>query len=357
MTGLIIKNEDTITVREGEELDAEILLQFLRKKITNLPEGELKIRQFGAGHSNLTYELEIGSWQAVLRRPPLGPVAAKAHDMEREFNVLSALHPVYHTAPKPLVFSNDLSITGSPFFIMERRHGIVLDTDFPLGTEAKEEMGRKVSETMVDKLVELHAIDYEKTALIGMVKPDGFLERQVHGWIGRYEKARTSDIEDVGALTAWLQKNIPESGEPTIIHYDYKVNNSMFSPDYAQMTGLFDWEMTTVGDPLADVGAALSYWMQADDPEMLLHGLGEPPITIQKGFYTRHEFIERYAEKSGRDMTNINYYLTFAYFKLAVICQQIFYRYKKGQTKDERFAHMDKFVQTLVKQAMKGTKK
>lgn len=348
---------DTIPVRSGEELDAEILTEFLRRSIEGLPEGELKIRQFGSGHSNLTYELEMGTWQAVLRRPPLGPVAAKAHDMEREFNVLSALHPVFHTAPKPLIFSDELSITGSPFFIMERRSGIVLDTDFPDGTEMTEEIGRKISEIMVDKLVELHAIDYKKTALADMVKPDGFLERQVQGWIGRYEKAKTSDIPEVAALTAWLQWNMPESAEPTIIHYDFKLNNGMFSSNYTEMTGLFDWEMATVGDPLADVGAALSYWMQADDPAMLLNGLGKPPITIKKGFFTRDEFIARYAEKSGRDMTAINYYSTFAYFKLAVICQQIFYRYKNGQTKDPRFANMDKFVETLMKQAMTGATK
>lgn len=357
MDRVIKTTNDTIPVRNGEELDEVALLQFLREKIDNLPEGELRIRQFGTGHSNLTYELEIGNWQAVLRRPPLGPVAAKAHDMEREFNVLSALHPVYQAAPKPLIFCDDPSILGSPFFVMERRHGIVLDTAFPTGTNATEELGRKISEMMVDKLVELHAIDYKKTALVEMVKPDGFLERQVQGWIGRYEKAKTSAIEEVSILTTWLQNNIPESVEPTIIHYDYKLNNAMFSPDYSEMTGLFDWEMTTVGDPLADVGAALSYWMQADDPTMLLHGLGQPPITIQKGFFTREEFIARYAEKSGRDMANINYYSTFAYFKLAVICQQIYYRYKNGQTKDARFAHMDKFVETLMKQAMIGTTK
>ena len=354
---MIKTTKDTIPVRSGEELDEETLLQFLRENISDLPEGELKISQFGAGFSNLTYELEIGTWQAVLRRPPLGPVAAKAHDMEREFNVLSALHPVYQTAPKPLVFSNDLSILGSPFFVMERRHGIVLDTGFLDEKDSTGEIGRKISEIMVDKLVELHAINYKKTVLVDMVKPDGFLERQVQGWIGRYEKTKTSVIEEVVVLTTWLQKNIPKSSESTIIHYDYKLNNAMFSSDYSEMTGLFDWEMTTVGDPLADVGAALSYWMQADDPDMLLHGLGKPSITIQKGFFTREEFIARYAEKSGRDMTNINYYSTFAYFKLAVICQQIYFRYKNGQTKDARFANLDKFVELLVKQAMTGTTK
>jgi aminoglycoside phosphotransferase (APT) family kinase protein len=347
--------QDTIPVRSGEELDSEKLVQFIHEQISGLPDGKLNIRQFGAGHSNLTYALEIGDWEAVLRRPPLGPIAPKAHDMKREFNVLSALHPVFPTAPKPIVYSEDLAIIGSPFFMMERRHGIVLDTEFPAGTGEREDLGKQLSEMMVDKLVELHAIDYTKTALAEMVKPAGFLERQVNGWIGRYEKSKTAEIAEVEKLTSWLKRNIPESPESTIIHYDYKLNNMMFSQDYSEMTGLFDWEMTTVGDPLADVGAAMSYWMQADDPEMLLNALGKPPLTVHKGFFTRDEFIARYAEKSGRDMSNIHYYTTFAYFKLAVICQQIFYRYEQGQTNDPRFKHMDKFVYSLVCHALAET--
>ncbi|MDS9471591.1 phosphotransferase family protein [Sporosarcina pasteurii] len=348
---------DTISIRKGEELNPEKLAHFLHNKVDGLPEGELNIRQFGTGHSNLTYALEIDGWEAVLRRPPLGPIAPKTHDMKREFAILSALNPVFPTAPKPIVFSDDLSITGSPFFIMERRHGIVLDSEFPVGTEDQEALGQHLSEQMVDKLVELHAIDYKQTALADMVKPDGFLERQVHGWIGRYEKAKTSEIAEVEQLTTWLIQHIPKSPEPTIIHYDYKFNNAMFSHDYTSMNGLFDWEMATVGDPLADVGAAMSYWMQADDPVMLLNGLGKPPLTTKKGFYTRDEFIASYAEKSGRDMTDIHYYTTFAYFKLAVICQQIYYRYKKGQTNDPRFKNMDKFVYSLVCHSLMETSK
>lgn len=347
--------QDTIPVRLGEELNLEKLNDFLRAKIEGLPIGKLKILQFGAGHSNLTYDLKIGDWEAVLRRPPLGPVAPKAHDMEREFNILSILHPIFNTAPKPLVFTDDLSIIESPFFIMERRHGIVLDTSFPDGMVVTEKLRRDISELLVDKLVELHAIDYTETELINMVKPDGFLERQVHGWIGRYAKAKTSEIDEVTILTDWLQRNIPESPAPSIIHYDYKLNNAMFSHDYSEITGLFDWEMTTVGDPLMDVGAAMSYWMEAEDPEALRNSTGKPSITVQKGFFTREEFIACYAEKSGRDMTHIQYYITFAYFKLAVICQQIFYRYSIGQTKDSRFSQMDKFVHALIQQAIKGT--
>lgn len=273
-----------IPVRAGEELDKALLEQFLRREIENLPTGQLEVQQFGTGHSNLTYALQIGDWQAVLRRPPLGPVAPKAHDMEREYNILSALHPVFKTAPRPFVFSNDLSIVGSPFFVMERRHGHVLDSDFPENIRPTRELGQRISEKMVDLLVELHSLDYKQTALAGMAKPEGFMQRQVDGWIGRYERAQTDDIEGVGRLTEWMLTNMPVSQEPTIIHYDFKLNNALFSEDFSEITGLFDWEMTTVGDPLADLGAAMSYWTQEGDPDLLKKGLGKAPVTVLDGF-------------------------------------------------------------------------
>lgn len=348
---------DTIEVRPGEELDNQKLLHFLKEHIDGIPAGQLAIRQFSAGHSNLTYSLEIDGWEAVLRRPPLGPVAPKAHDMEREFRILSSLHESFQAAPKPFVFSDDLSIVGSPFFIMERRHGLTIDTKFPPGVEATKELGRRISELMVDTLVELHAIDYKQTALADLAKPDGFMARQVNGWIGRYERSQTDEIEGVEELAEWMKANIPKSQSPTIIHYDFKLNNVMFSNDFTGLTGLFDWEMTTVGDPLADLGAAMSYWIQEDDPELLKNGLSKASVTTGAGFYTRQEFIDSYARKSGRDISDFNFYLTFAYFKLAVICQQIYFRYKKGQTTDPRFAHFDKFVKSLVQYALITAKK
>ena len=345
---------DTIPVRASERIDEVKLLAFLKEQFPDIPEGKLEVTQFSAGHSNLTYCLKIGEFEAVLRRPPLGPVAKKAHDMVREFTILSALHPYFPTVPKPYFYIEDSAIIGSDFFLMERKNGIVLDTHFPEGKQNSVELARQISEIMVDSLVALHAIPYEKTALKNIVKPEGFMERQVQGWTERYDKVKTAELAEVSTLTAWLKENVPTNKEATIIHYDYKLNNAMFSQDYTEMVGLFDWEMTTVGDPLADLGVAMSYWMHADDPKMLLHAFGEPPITTLPGFYTREEFIARYAEKSGRDVSTINYYITFAYFKLAVICQQIYYRYAKGQTQDVRFAQMDKMVAALIKQASRA---
>jgi len=346
---------DTIEVRDGEQVDVTSLEAFLRARLPDLPAGTLMVRQFPAGHSNLTYSLQIGAWEAVLRRPPVGPVAAKAHDMEREYTILKELHPHFPLAPKPFLFTKDASIVGSPFFIMERKHGVVLDTDFPEGVQVTPELCQRLSHVMVRRLVDLHAIDHRRTALAQMTRPEGFMTRQVQGWSSRYERAKTDDVPGVDELMKWLTEHTPAESGSTVIHYDYKFNNAMFTPDLSQMVGVFDWEMTTVGDPLADVGTAMSYWIQADDPDLLKLGLGKPPVTVHDGFMTRRQFIEAYAQQSGRDVSHIHFYLTFAYFKLAVIVQQIFARWKAGQTHDARFAQMDQTVAHLVQYALMTT--
>lgn len=347
---------DTIQVRKGEELNQERLEQFIHEHIPDVPDVPMEIEQFSAGHSNLTYLLRFGEWETVLRRPPLGPVAPKAHDMKRESTVLKSLHALYNTAPKVYVFSEDESIVGSPFFIMERRKGVVVDTTFPKDVIYEPMIGKKISRLMVDRLVALHQVDYKQTDLVNLAKPEGFLERQVGGWIKRYDRSKTEEVPDVDKLTVWLQENIPESPAPTVIHYDYKLNNAMFSHDFSEMVGLFDWEMTTIGDPLADLGVAAAYWMEPDDPELLKGALGKPPVTVRDGFFSRREFLDDYATKSGRDISQIHYYLTFAYFKLAVILQQIYYRYVKGQTNDKRFAHFNQSVAGLIQHAWQTAK-
>ncbi|MDQ0976478.1 aminoglycoside phosphotransferase (APT) family kinase protein [Neobacillus niacini] len=346
-------NKDTIPVRKGEELNIPVLEQFLRSHIGNLPNSPLELLQFSAGHSNLTYQIKVGEWEAVLRRPPLGPVAPKAHDMEREFKIISELHPVFSVTPKPILFSNQLDIVNSPFFIMERKNGIVIDTSFPDEITVTKELCQQLSEIMVNKLVELHGINFKETRLGAISKPEGFMERQIHGWIGRYERAKTDEVDAVDTLKKYLTDPIPVEQSAAIIHYDYKFNNAMFNENLSEMVGLFDWEMTTVGDPLADLGVVMGYWHEVNDPEELKKGLGKAPVTVNEGFLTRKQFIELYAKKSGRDVTNMNYYLTFAYFKLAVICQQIYYRYKKGQTNDLRFANFNDKAKMLIEHAVK----
>lgn len=344
---------ETIRVREGEGFDLEAVEGYLRENIAGLPAGELEVEQFPSGASNLTYLLRIRSgggesaWEGVLRRPPFGPVPPKAHDMGRESGVLMRLSKSYPLAPAPYFFCDDESVIGAPFYVMEHRTGVVLDAEFPPGSEPTEELCRGISETAVDTLVELHAVDWEAAGLSDLGRPEGFLERQVEGWIGRYEKAKTDDYPEVEPLTRWLSENVPESPPATIIHNDFKLNNLVLDPeDLTEVRAVLDWEMTTIGDPLFDLAVSLSYWVEPDDPEDLKEVL--PTVTDTPGFFSRRKFMQRYAEKSGRDLSDMHFYLTFAYFKLAVILQQIYARYVAGQTADERFAQFGKRVQSLI---------
>ena len=338
---------ETIGVRAGEDFDAKTVERYLRERVDGLLEGELEVRQFPSGASNLTYLLKIGYWEGVLRRPPLGPVPPKAHDMGRESGVLAKLNAVFPLAPKPYFFCEDESVIGAPFYVMERRTGVVLDDSFPEGIEPDEELCRGVSRAVADTLVELHAVDLEASGLGDLGKLERFLQRQTEGWISRYDKAKTDEIQEVGPLTDWLATNVPESPEPTVIHNDYKLNNLVLDPDdLTEVRAVLDWEMATVGDPLFDLAVSLSYWVEPGDPDELKAVM--PTVTATPGFMTRKEIIDRYAEESGRDLSEMHWYVVFGYFKLAGILQQIFARWKNGQTKDERFATFDERVRTLI---------
>ncbi len=338
---------DTIDVREGEDFDLEAVEREVRERIEGLPEGDLEVRQFPSGASNLTYLLQIGTWQGVLRRPPLGPIPPKAHDMGRESGLLMKLHEAYPLAPKPYFFEPDEAVIGAPFYVMERRGGVVIGDSFPDGVEADETLRRGISRTVADTLAELHAVDWREAGLGEIGRPDGFLERQVKGWISRYDKAKTEEIAEVEPLTDWLANNVPDSLEPTIIHNDYKLNNLVLDPnDFTEVRAVLDWEMATVGDPLFDLAVSLSYWTEPDDPDELKEIL--PTVTSEGGFMTRRELIERYAERSGRDVSDMHWYTVFGYFKLAGILQQIHARWKSGQTRDDRFAAFGRHVWNLI---------
>jgi aminoglycoside phosphotransferase (APT) family kinase protein len=338
---------ETINVREGEAFNLEAVESYLRAHVEDVPEGELEVSQFPSGASNLTYLLKVGDWEGVLRRPPLGPVPPKAHDMGRESGILAKLNAVYPLAPKPYFFCDDESVIGAPFYVMERRTGVVLDDSFPDGVEPEGELCRGISRTVVDTLVELHAVDVKEAGLGDLGKPAGFLERQTEGWISRYEKAKTEEITEVEPLTKWLASDVPESPPPAIIHNDYKLNNLVLNPeDLTEVRAVLDWEMATVGDPLFDLAVSLSYWIEADDPDELKAVM--PTVTVTPGFMTRKELIDRYEEESGRDLSEMHWYVVFGYFKLAGILQQIYARWKSGQTTDERFATFGDRVRTLI---------
>jgi aminoglycoside phosphotransferase (APT) family kinase protein len=338
---------ETIRVREGEEFDLAAVERYLRERLEGIPEGELEVRQFPSGASNLTYLLRIGDWEGVLRRPPFGPVPPKAHDMGRESHVLAKLHEAYPLAPKPYFFCEDESVIGAPFYVMERREGVVVDDEFPEGVEPTLELCSGMSRTVADTLAELHAVDPGEAGLGDLGRPEGFLERQVGGWIERYDKAKTDEIEEVGPLTGWLAGAIPESPDPTIIHNDYKLNNLILNPDdLTEVRAVLDWEMATVGDPLFDLAVSLSYWTEPGDSHELKAVM--PTVTSTPGFMTRREFMDRYAYSSGRDLSEMHWYMVFGYFKLAVILQQIYARWKKGQTGDARFANFNQRLRTLI---------
>ena len=338
---------ETIEVREGENFDPSVVERYMREHIEGLPDGDLEVRQFPSGASNLTYLVKIGDWEGVLRRPPQGPLPPKAHDMGRESNLLMKLHEAFPLAPKPYFFTDDESIIGVPFYVMERREGVVVDDSFPEGVEPTKELRRGMSRMVVDTLVELHAVDWREAGLEELGRPEGFLERQVKGWIGRYDKAKTEEIEGVGPLTEWIFRGIPESPPATIVHNDYKLNNLLLNPeDLTEVRAVLDWEMTTIGDPLFDLAVSLSYWVEAGDSQELKEVL--PTVADTPGFMTRKEFVDYYAEKSGRDLSEMHWYMVFGYFKLAVILQQIYARWHKGQTKDQRFANFDERVKNLI---------
>ncbi len=326
---------ETIAVREGEAFDQERLDRYLKDRIEGTG-GPLSVKQFAGGHANLTYMLKYGEREYVLRRPPLGAVANKSHDMGREYRVLSALYKKFLPAPQALIYSDDTSIIGAPFFIMERKKGTVVRTGVPpeFGSGLDKEKNRIISETLVDTLVELHQVDYRAIGLDGLGRPEGYMERQVLGWADRYDRAKTKEIDFLKDLKAWLVDKVPVSQDYVLLHNDFRLDNIMLDPsDPRKVVGVFDWDMCTLGDPLADVGCLLSFWFEQGE------GLGDmmPMPSDLPGFMTRKEAIQRYGEKSGRDMAKIDFYYIFGLFKMAVIVQQIFYRYDKGQTKDPRF--------------------
>jgi aminoglycoside phosphotransferase (APT) family kinase protein len=341
---------ETIEVREDEDFDRAAAERYMREHIEGLPEGELEVRQFPSGASNLTYLVKVGDWQGVLRRPPLGPVPPKAHDMERESKLLMKLHEAFPLAPRPYFFTDDDSIIGAQFYVMEQREGEIVDDEFPEHVESTPELCRGMSRMVADTLVELHAVDWREAGLEELGKPEGFLERQVKGWISRYDDAKTEEIEEVEPLTDWIQRDIPESPPATIVHNDYKLNNLVLDPDdLTEVRAVLDWEMTTIGDPLFDLAVSLSYWVEADDSQELKEVL--PTVTDMEGFFTRKEFIDYYAQKSGRDLSDMHWYMVFGYFKLAVILQQIYARWHNGQTKDERFANFNERVKNVITHA------
>lgn len=340
-------------VRDEERFDPERLRPWLEVAFPGA-RGPISLLQFRKGHSNLTYLVRIGEHEAVLRRAPFGARIKSAHDMGREFRILSSLQGAYAKAPRPLAFCEDESVIGARFYLMERVRGIILRGDSAAsGVPLTPELLRATSTALVDNLVELHAIDLERTGLASMGKPEGYVARQVGGWTERYHRARTDDVPDIEAAAAWLARNMPGESGATLVHNDYKYDNVVLDPaDPARIVAVLDWEMATVGDPLMDLGTMLGYWTDPDDPEEARARTYGP--TFLPGCLSRAEVVARYAERSGRPVGSVLFHYVFALFKIAVIVQQIYKRYVDGHTHDPRFAGLGRSVRVLGSQAMRA---
>ena len=334
-------------IRDGDKQDTRRLFSYLSEQLEGL-EGEFELQQFPSGHSNLTFMLRNGSQEWVLRRPPGGAGRIKSgHDMGREYRILSKLHTAYAKVPKMVHFCEDEDILGAPFYLMERVKGVIFRSRPPKGLELTPDTMRSLSEALVDNLVELHQVDYEAAGLGELGKPAGYVERQITGWTRRYYKAQTDDIPEMEQVAKWLAENRPpESTRASLIHNDYKYDNLVLDPnELTTIRAVLDWEMATLGDPLMDLGTTLGYWITAEDPdEWKFMPFG---LTTMPGNLSRSQIVERYAEKSGHDVSNILFYYVYALFKIGVIVQQIYFRYKQGDTNDPRFAHMLFFCQML----------
>lgn len=323
--------------RAGEELDSKKLLDYLCDKLEGFGK-EISINQFPGGYSNLTYFILAGDYEYVLRRPPFGANIKSAHDMEREFTVLTKLHEAGFTkVPEAVHLCVDESVMGVKFYLMTRVKGVILRNRLPKGISVSEETFRSLSKATINQLVKLHQIDIHVSGLDVLGKPEGYVQRQVEGWTKRYTNSQTDDIASMNEVAEWLPKNIPTATRASFIHNDFKYDNLVLNPnDLTDIIAILDWEMATVGDPLMDLGTTLAYWAEANDPDAL-----KPfNLTWMPGNFTRNEVVEYYRQQSGASIDNIVFYYAFGAFKVGVICQQIYHRYKQGLTKDPRFASL-----------------
>jgi aminoglycoside phosphotransferase (APT) family kinase protein len=329
---------DTRPVRPSEQLEWSRLEGYLRRALPEIGSAAMHVEQFPGGHSNLTYLLRFGDREVVLRRPPFGPVPPRAHDMARECRLLQAVHPVFPLAPRPYLLVDDLNVAGFVFYVMERRRGIVIREDEPPELQPHR---RKISEAMVDTLADLHAIEVAKHGLDALGKPAGFVVRQIRGWTERWHGSKTSELPQMEEVAKWLDERIPpDPARPSLVHGDYKLDNVMLSVAPAtHLVAVFDWEMSAIGDPLVDLGIFLCYWLHTEG------------VTQRPGWFKRDEILERYSARSKRSVDNIALYEVFAVFKLAVVLQQIYARFVRGQTDDPRFATLGDQVKRLAEKA------
>ena len=334
---------DVTAVREEDRFDVAQMHAWLRPFINEdqLPE----VKQFRSGASNLTYLLSYPDRELVLRKPPVGTKAASAHDMNREFLIQSRLQSVFPLVPKMIALCQDQTVMGSDFYVMEYVEGQIFRRDVPEGVTSSDIS--VMADSLINGLVQLHAFD--SSILAELNKGNGYVQRQVEGWSKRYRNALTDDVPAAEKLMAWLSANQPNDIDSCIIHGDWRIDNVVFDLENARIKGVLDWELATVGDPLMDLGSALAYWIDRDD-ERAFASLRRQPSHLP-GMPTRDEFVQRYLELSGRKCDDFTFYEVFGLFRLAVIIQQIWARFRLGQTTNPAFAGFGDAVHTLINRA------
>src|SRR5690606_5249475 len=338
-------------VREGEELAAVAVENWLKQQSIDL-HGQVAVTQYSGGASNWTYRLKYDNADLILRRPPKGTKAKSAHDMAREYHVQHHLSPFYPVLPEMVALCQDESVIGCDFYVMKRIKGIIPRAKLPPELQFGETEVNKLCINVIDKLIELHQVPYQGTELEKLGKGDGYCRRQVEGWDTRYEKAHTINVPSFRFVRKWLLENIPEDSNTCIIHNDWRFDNVILDPhNPTEVIGVLDWEMATLGDPLMDLGSALAYWVEETDHQIFKATRRQP--THLKGMFSRKQVVDYYLEKMGLHTENWAFYEVFGIFRLAVIAQQIYYRYHHKQTNNPAFKDFWIVIHALHIRALK----
>ena len=340
-------------VRKGEELQEKELKSFLYKEgLIRDEKADWQVEQYTHGYSNLTYLIKIEDKEYVLRRPPFGAIK-RGHDMGREFKVQSKIAKAFSKVPKMYAYTEDETILGCPFYIMEKVEGIILNYKEAQKRDIAASDYTTIAHSWLDTFVELHAVDYKSVGLEDLGKPEGYVSRQVYNWSKQYLNAATGEVPAAQKVMQWMEEHQPQQYEHRLIHNDFKYDNVVFKDtNWKEINAVLDWEMATLGDPLMDLGTSLGYWTMTTDHPAVQEGIPSP--TLLAGNPGRGEIVQLYAEKSGRQVNHLIFYYAFGLFKIAVIAQQIFYRYNKGLTTDPRFAQLDKAAELLCNLAWKA---
>jgi aminoglycoside phosphotransferase (APT) family kinase protein len=332
-------------VRSGEELNVPAVDAWLKARVAGLS-GAPEVTQYSGGASNWTYRLRYDTHDLVLRRPPAGTKAKSAHDMGREYGIQKALKPFFPLAPEMIAFCDDPAVIGCEFYVMARIEGLILRRNPPRDLVLTPEVTRQLCLNAIDTLVALHGVRIEGTPLADIGKGVGYARRQIVGWCDRYRKARTWNVARFEGVMSWLEAHVPDDVAATVIHNDFRFDNMVLDPaDPTCIVGVLDWEMATIGDPLMDLGNALAYWVQADD-DFFIRALRRQPTHLP-GMLTRREVVEHYCARTGRNVSNWTFYEVYGLFRLAVIAQQIYYRYQRGESRNRAFRNFWLFVNYL----------